>query len=452
MLASAVATPIAGRLGDLVGYRRVLVVCLLCLAVGSGLAAVADRGGWFAWMVVGRVVQGFSGGAFPLAFGLARRRVRKQQLPGVVAQLSAMFGVGGAVGMAVAGPLAEALGTEWLFLLTLGLALPALAGAFALRPDADPEPHPDAVPDPPITGPRPVPNPGPDYDPAPEPRATLSPPRDTRTPLDLPGASLLAATLVALLLGISQGRTWGWASPLTVGVLCGAVVLGVGFVVTELRAPAPLLEIRLLRGRQLAATHAVTVIISVAMFSAVTLIPQFVQTADRVGYGFGVSAAGTGLVIAPMAVCMLVAVPVCARLAARRGNGTTFRIGAGLAAVTLLALGAVHDQLWQFFVAGAALGTAYGFAFASLGGLVVDAVPAAQTGAATGVNTILRTIGGAAGAQLATAIVVGSAGAGSVLPRESGYSSAFYAAAVAAGIALLISVTALRKEPRAHRS
>jgi TRAP-type C4-dicarboxylate transport system permease large subunit len=110
-----------------------------------------------------------------------------------------------------------------------------------------------------------------------------------------------------------------------------------------------------------------------------------------------------------------------------------------VAAVTLPSLGAVHDRLGDYLVAGAALGTAYGFAFASLG-LVVDAVPAEQTDAATGVNTILRTIGGAAGAQLATAIVTGSAGGGSTVPTESRYSTAFYAAAVAAAAALLISV------------
>ncbi|WP_427921506.1 MFS transporter [Streptomyces sp. cg40] len=419
MLASAVATPIAGRLGDLVGYRRVMVGCLLCLVVGSGLAAVADRGGSFAGMTVGRVVQGLSGGAFPLAFGLARRRVPERRLPGVVAALSAMFGVGGALGMAVAGPLADALGTASLFLLTLALALPALAGILVLRPDADsgPESHPDSGPE-------------------------SHPDSRTRTSLDLPGAFLLAVTLVALLLGISQGRTWGWTTPLTLGVLCGALVLGGGFVVTELRSAAPLLDMRLLRGRELAATHTATVVISVAMFSAVTLIPQFVQTPSSAGYGFGASASRTGLVIAPMAVCMLLAVPVCARLAARTGNGTTFRIGAALAALALFWLGAVHDRLWHFLVAGAVLGTAYGFAFASLGGLVVAAVPAERTGAATGVNTILRTIGGAAGAQLATAIVTGSMGAPpAALPTEAGYSSAFYAASVTAALALLMSVS-----------
>lgn len=136
-----------------------------------------------------------------------------------------------------------------------------------------------------------------------------------------------------------------------------------------------------------AAVHAATVVISVAMFAAVTLIPQFVQAPSGGGHGFGVSAARTGLVIAPMAVCMLLAVPVSTRIAARARNATTFRVGEGVAAVTLLSLGAVHDRLGDFLVAGAALGTAYGFAFASLGGLVVDAVPAEQTGAATGVNT-----------------------------------------------------------------
>ncbi|UTP36695.1 MFS transporter [Streptomyces rapamycinicus] len=156
----------------------------------------------------------------------------------------------------------------------------------------------------------------------------------------------------------------------------------------------------------------------------------------RAGFGFGTSATGTGLLLAPMAVAMVAAAPLSTRLAARVGSTAAFRAGAALAAATLVALGVAHGALWQLALAGTALGVAYGFAFASLGGLVVNAVRPDRTGAATGVNTLLRTLGGAVGAQLAAVIITGSAAA---TPTEAGYTMAFLASAAVAAVALALS-------------
>jgi EmrB/QacA subfamily drug resistance transporter len=402
LLAVAVATPIAGRLGDLYGHRRVMVAGLSALAAGSVLAAISDHAGWFTGLLIGRVLQGLSGGVFPVAFGLARRAASPARLDGLVAALSAMFGVGGALGIVVAGPIVAATGTPWLFWLSVALAGTALAGTAFLPADQ----------------PTPV--------------------KSGR--LDIPGAILRSTTLVALLLGISQGRTWGWTSATTVATFAACLLLGTAFVAAERRAAVPIIDLRLLRQHALVGTNIATVVISIGMFAAVTLIPQYSQTPTQAGYGFGHSPAQTGLLMAPTALLMVLAAPLAARLSKRTSSRTTFQLGAALAAAALGLLGLAHDHPWQFYLAGAILGAAYGFAFASLGALVIGAVDQHQTGAASGINTILRTIGGALGAQLAAVVLTNSATPHSPLPTESGYATAFLASA---GVATLAFITAL---------
>jgi MFS family permease len=402
MLAAAVATPIAGRLGDLYGHRRVIVAGLVALAAGSLLAAISDHAGWFTGLLVGRVLQGFSGGVFPVAFGLARLTASPARLNGLVAALSAMFGVGGALGMVVAGPIVAVTGTPGLFWLGVVLAIMALAGVGFLPADQ----------------PAPV---------------------DRGRP-DVLGAVLLSSALVALLLGISQGRTWGWVSAATGATFAACLLLGAVFVVVERRAVVPVIDLRLLRHPTLVATNVATVVISIGMFAAVTIIPQYAQTPPRAGYGFGDSPAETGLLMAPTALLMVLAAPLAARLSQRTGSRTTFQLGAALAASGLAILGLAHDHPWQFYVAGAILGAAYGLVFASLGALVIGAVDHHQTGAASGINTILRTIGGAVGAQLAAVVLTNSTTPSSTLPPESAYVTAFLASA---GVAALAFVTAL---------
>ncbi|MFT4126316.1 MAG: MFS transporter [Gordonia sp. (in: high G+C Gram-positive bacteria)] len=401
MLASAVTTPIAGRLGDLYGHRRVMVVGVLALLLGSIVAAAGDLAGWFPGDVIGRALQGCSGGVFPVVFGLARASLPVSRLPGVVAALSTMFGVGGALGMVVAGPLVDLAGTSWLFWISALMSGVCLLGVPLLAAD----------------------------------RPRRQPGRTVR--LDVGGAVLLAATLIALLLGISQGRTWGWGSAATVGVFVAAVLFGVAFVAVERRATAPIVDLALLTRPGLVGTNLATIVIGIGMFAAVTLIPQFAQADPAGGFGFGYTPSQTGVMLIPTALLMVVAAPLATRMSRRTSYRTTFGVGAVLAGVALVLFAAV-PQVWAFYLGGAVLGIAYGLAFASLGGLVVGAVGQEQTGAATGINTILRTVGGALGAQLAAVIVVGSADAHG-LPTTSGFVVAFL---VSAGVALLALVAA----------
>jgi len=394
MLASAVATPVAGRLGDLFGHRRVIATGLALLLVGSVVAAVSTQLGSYTGVVAGRVLQGLSGGVFPCAFGLARQSVPAERLGGVVAALSAMFGVGGALGMVVAGPLVDVTGPAALFWLVAALALLALAGMVRV----------------------------------PSPSASASP----AGRVDLAGGVLLAGALVALLLAISQGRAWGWSSPGIIALFVTAVALAAAFTLVEGRVAAPLVDLRLLIGPRLLTTNVATLVVGAGMFAAVTLLPLFVQTPTALGYGFGYSPARSGLLMAPIAVCMLLAAPLAARVSTALGARATFRAGAALAAIALGCLGLLHEHIAEVLIWCALLGLAYGLAFASLGGLVVGAVGQEETGAATGINTILRTVGGALGSVLAAVIVTSSATAPRQPPAESGYTTAFIVAGLIA--------------------
>ncbi|MET7641062.1 MFS transporter [Streptomyces sp. NPDC005438] len=416
MLASAVATPVAGRLGDLFGHRRIIVTGLALLLVGSLVAAVGTQLDLYAGVVAGRVLQGLSGGVFPCAFGLARQTVPAARLGGVIAALSAMFGVGGAFGMVVAGPLVDVAGPAALFWSLAVLALLALAGVLRVPPPRGPVPSTGRV--------------------------------------DLTGALLLAGTLVALLLALSQGRAWGWSSPVIVTLFVTSAVLAAAFGFVERRVAAPLVDPRLLTGPRLLTTNVATLVVSAGMFAAVTLLPLFVQTPTALGYGFGYSPARTGLLMAPIAVGMLLAAPLAARMSRARGPKTTFRSGAVLATLALSGLGLLHQHLPEVLVWGALLGLSYGLVFASLGGLVVGAVKREQTGSATGVNTILRTVGGALGSVLAAVVVASSASAPGQPPRESGYTTGFL---VAGAIALCAAAVTWRRgttqpDPEAHHA
>lgn len=374
MLAGAVATPIAGRLGDLFGYRRMALVCLGFLVVGLLVCALASS---FGLLVAGRALTGVSSGVFPLAFGLVRRATPVERLPGVVAVLSAMFGIGGAAGMLAAGPLL-AFGTDWLFwpLLVLGV------GAAVL---------------------------------------TTLVPVDVSSGegrVDVVGAVLLGSALAGLLLGISQARSWG-AGP-ALALFAATAVLLAGFAVVELRVREPLVDLRLLGRRAMAMTNLITVAVAAAMFGVVTLIPSLVAE-DRIA-----------VALVPMVATMLVATPLAPRLGGRLSVG----LGALLGACSCAALAFAHDRLWQICLAGLVLGAGYGLSFAGFGTLVVDAVDAAQTGVATGANTIARTAGGAVGAQLAAVLVV-----------EAGYGPAFGVLALFAVAALAVTGTLPRRAP-----
>ncbi|CAA9464613.1 MAG: hypothetical protein AVDCRST_MAG38-596 [uncultured Solirubrobacteraceae bacterium] len=393
LLSASVCTPLAGKLGDLYGKGRVLTAILAIFTVGAIVCALAES---IEVLIAGRVISGVAGGVFPLAFGIINDEVPAERRALGIGLMSAMFGIGGGIGLPLSGVIVDNAHLSWLFLVGL-LAAPAAVAVHRLVPP--------------------------------------SPPR-ARTRVDWTGAAVLSLGLAAVLLGISNANSWGWGSATTLATIGGGLVLLVVFTLLETRTSDPLVDMRIMRRRPVLATNIAAFLTGLAMFGSFLLIPQFAQTPEPAGYGFAMTVTQAGLVMLPSSVVMLFAGPLGGMLGGRIGFRYVLMLGTALAAASFLMLGLTHDHVWEFVVAGMLMGAGISFAFASMANLVVVSVPPQDVGVATGINTIMRTMGGAFGAALVTALLTAETIPGTPLPTEGAYTEAFVISAIGALLAL----------------
>jgi EmrB/QacA subfamily drug resistance transporter len=406
LLSASISTPIVGKLGDVYGKGRVLTLVLLLFSVGGVVCALAHS---IAVLIAGRVIQGVAGGVFPLAFGIIRDTFPPDNVASGLGLVSAILGIGAGIGLPLSGVIADGIGVQWLFWISL-IALPAALAAHRLVPAS---------------------------------------PASRRIRIDWVGAALLSAALAAVLLAVTEANDWGWGSARTIGLFAaGGVLFGI-WIQVESRVNEPLIDLGVLSGRAVATTNLTGLLVGFAMFSSFLLIPQFAQAPESSGYGFGDTVSQAGLLLVPAAIFQLVAGPLAGGLGARIGFRTTLAAGAALATMAFVFLALEHAHPWQFIVSAALLGAGISFAFASMANLIVGAVPQSEVGVATGINTIMRTVGGAFGAAVATAILTGNTVAGSSLPSEDAYTAAFALSAVggvlAIGAALLVPTRAAER-------
>lgn len=407
LLSASVFTPIIGRVGDKVGKERMLVVALATLAIGSLMAALAPNIGV---LIAARAVQGVGGGVLPLTFGIIRDEFPRDKVAGAVGTSAALLAVGGGVGLVLAGPLVESLGYHWLFWLPM-IATALAAVAAAIWVPESPE----------------------------------------RTPgrINVGSALLLSAWLVALLLAVSQGHVWGWSSGLVIGLFVAAAVLLPVWVIAETRSADPLVDMQMMRIPTVWTVNLVSLLFGMGMYSMFAFLPQFLQTPELTGYGFGVSVTASGLLLLPQTAATFVAGLSSGRLAAAYGSKMVLVAGAVLTALGTLGLSVLHGQLWLVVAETTLLGLGFGLAFAAMSNLVVDAVPQSQTGVASGMNANIRTVGGAlGGAVLASVVTAGARADG--LPVEAGYTNGFGVLVATSALAALVAVFVPVIKARTH--
>ncbi|MGW2741446.1 MFS transporter [Streptomyces sp. NPDC001450] len=401
LLSASVFTPILGRVGDLVGKKRTLVAVLVAVLAGCLVAALAPDIGV---LIVARVVQGVGGALFPLSFGIIRDEFAASEVSGSISNLSAVIAAGGGVGMVAAGPIVSVLDYRWLFWIPV--AVVAATVLIALR----------YVPESPSKG---------------------------QGKVSWLGAVLLSAWLVALLLPLSQAGQWGWGSAKVLGLFAAAVLLFALWLTVEARSRTPLIDLRVMRLPAVWTTNAAALLFGAGMYAIWSFLPGFVQTPAVAGYGFGASVTESGLLMLPMLVAMFLSGVLSGRLEPRVGAKALLTTGAALGALACGFLTLWHDAQWQIAVVAGLFGLGIGLAFASMANLIVGSVPPEQTGAATGMNANIRTIGGSIGAAL-TSVLVTAHLQPSGLPRASGYTHGWALLALlclaATGAALLVPV------------
>ncbi|MFF5977882.1 MFS transporter [Streptomyces olindensis] len=399
LLAAAVATPVTGRLGDMYGKRRMLLISLVMLVAGSVTAALSDS---LAPMIVGRALQGLASGVIPLGISIMRDELPAEQLGSATALMSASLGVGGALGLPAAALIADHFDWHALFWASSGLGAVALVLVPAIVPESRVR-----------TGGR----------------------------FDLVGGIGMAAGLVSLLLAISKGADWGWSSGTTLGLFAAAVVVLLVWGWWELRAPQPLVDLRTTARRQVLVTNLASIAVGFAMFAMSLVIPQLLQLPEATGYGLGKSLLVAGLTMAPSGLVMMATAPVSAALSKAKGPKITLMVGALIVAAGYGLNIVLMSELWHFVLVTCVIGAGIGFTYGSMPALIMSAVPASETGAANSLNTLMRSIGTSTASAVAGVILaqMTTAFGPAALPSENGFKVVL---AIGAGAALLAFLVA----------
>ncbi|MEC5150633.1 MFS transporter [Cryobacterium sp. GrIS_2_6] len=308
LLSASVLTPILGRLGDMVGKRRIMILVLMLLLAGRVLAALAPNLGV---LIVARVLQGAAGTVMPLSIGIVRDELPHDKVG-----------------------------------VTLGL-LSAILGALAL----------------------------------------------------------------------------------------------VVFVVVELRVKEPLIDMRLFKIRGVWTANVVGLVFGFAMFGTFVLVPTLLQLPTVTGYGFGESVSSAGLFLLPTVLMMVVFGPVAGILVRKIGPKPPMVFGALFVTAEFVIPALNHAELWQVVVSGQLTGAGIGLAFVAMSNAIIESVPIHQTGEASSVDTIARTIGSSIGTAVIAALIT-SHGTSQGLPLDDAFTIGFWVCAAVAVLAIISALAA----------
>ncbi|MEU3652866.1 MFS transporter [Streptomyces sp. NPDC032161] len=411
LLAGAVATPIMGRLGDLYGKRKMLLASLAVMVTGSLICGFTDA---LVVMIVGRALQGFAMGVIPLGIGIMRDELPRERLGSALALMSSSIGVGGGLALPAAALIAQRFDWHTLFFAAAGLGVLAMVLTVLAVPET-----------------------------------TLRAPGR----FDLVGALGLSAGLVCLLLPVTKGSDWGWTSGTTLGLIGSALlVLGL-WGLFELRIAAPLVDLRTTARREVLLTNLASIMVGVAFYAVSLVLPQLLQLPTATGYGLGQSLVVAGLCVAPLGLTMMFVTPLYARLSARRGPKASLMLGMLVIGVGYGAGLGLMDAAWQTVVITVVIGAGIGLAYSSLPALINGAVDPSETGAANGLNSLMRSIGTSASSAVIGMVLANTSvrTGGVAVPSMEGFRTSFLiaAGAVAAGLALAAFLPSQRDAMRA---
>ena len=406
LLAGAVAMPVAGRLADLFGKQRVLVVSALILLVGSLVCALSSS---LVPVLAGRALQGLAMGFIPVGISLMREITPPHLTSTAIASMSATLGVGGAIGLPLSAWIVQAGDWHALFWVATGLsAVVALLTWFAVPHVHDAQPG----------------------------------------RLDVVGGVGLAVGLVSVLVGISKATTWGWGDARTLGMIALGVIVLLAWGAFELRQAEPLVDLRTSAQRPVLMTNIAAIAIGFGMMAQSIVVPQLLQLPELTGYGLGQSILAAGLWLAPGGLMMLVFAPVSSRLMGSVGARITLMIGATVLGGGYLVALFLMDAPWQLLVASCIACAGVGIGYAAMPTLILDAVPMREAASAVGLNALMHSVGTTlAAAVMGTILTSRTETFGGVeIPSLGAFQLCFVAGAIAAFVGVAITATIPRRQ------
>ncbi|GAA3199542.1 MFS transporter [Microbacterium terregens] len=400
LLAAAVITPIAGRLGDMYGKRRIVLVLMAVMITGSVIAALSTG---IVGVIIGRALQGAVTGVIPLGIAILRDVLHEKRVDSAIALISATLGVGGALGLPISALITER--SDWHLLFWFAAGLGTLVFVLVLW---------------------------------------IVPVSVLRTAgrFDFIGAAGLAVGLIGILLAISRGNEWGWGSPATLATGLGGLVVLLAWGWFELRIPEPLLDLRVAARPAVLLTNIASVAMGFSLFASNVIYPQILELPVATGAGFGLSLLAASFIIMPSGIVMMVLSPVAGRLSRRTGPKLLLVIGAIAIVIAYGFTLLFSSEVWHILVANLLIGVGIGFGFASMPMLIMRSVPQSETGASNGLNALFRSLGTSSAAAVVGAVLASYSVEfeGARVPTETGFTLSFILGGTAAVIALVVAL------------
>ncbi|QYM76793.1 MFS transporter [Leucobacter luti] len=394
LLCGAIAAPILGSLGDRHGHRKILILSLAIFVLGGIIAALAAT---LPVLLVGRVLQGASTAAFPLALAIVRRHTTGPAQGAAIGWLSGTLGLGAGAALVIGGIVVEALSWHWLFVTGAAMGTISIVLILAFVPAS-------------VRG------------------------EAART--DWPGTLLLSTGLLALLLAISQGGKWGWGSWAVLALLALAVAALWVLGVVERRTSSPLIDVRTLARPALAVTNGLTLFLGFVPYLFYIGLPVLLQATTASGFGQGFTVTQTGIALLPGAVLVFLGGRFAPWLIRRAGAKRTAILALAVMGLGSIGIAAAPGSLTVIVAFFSLVGLGNGIGFAVVAELVTGLVPRTEIAAALGVNGVLRTVGSALGAPVATAVLTGAAASGA-----GAFTTLFALAAVVSILGALFALT-----------
>ncbi len=397
LLTSSVCTPLLGKLGDIYGKKKMLLVSLAIFGVGTLVAALSRS---IALLIIARGLQGAAGAIFPIAYGIIRDEFPPERVSSGLSLLSATFGLGGGIGLILSGVILESLHWSWLFWIGLIPIVIAMVLVYFVLPES----------------------------------RVLRPSK-----LDIPGAASFSIALVALLFALSKGLSWGWSSAGTILLFAGSAALFGVFLYIETKVSEPLVDVAMLKNPAVLWTNWSAVFCGMSMYLSFLLVPNFCQVGRgfsdslkaKVNYGFSASVIQAGVFVIPASVMMLCFGPIIGKLEPIFGAKALVITGSLILGFSGLFLALWHSKPWEIYVAMAFVGMGISFVYSMFAKVIMDNVSKTETGIAMGMNTVFRTVGSVLGAQIGAAVIASDVipDTGGKVPSVNGFIVAFYLSA-----------------------
>ncbi len=393
LLTSAVATPIVSRLADMFGKRRMMLISMTMIVVGSLVAAI---GGNFVALLIGRGLQGFAISMIPVGISIMRDELTKEKVASATALMSATLGIGSALGLPLSGLIFEHLGWPAIFWLSAIVGVLLIIAVAAVVPESSVR---------------------------------------TRGKFDFLGAVMLSTALTAILLAISKGARWGWTSELTLLMfVIGIVTLALWFPY-ELRVTQPMVDLRTSAKRPVLLTNVASILVGFSMYANNLSTTQQLQMPKISGYGFELGVMAAGLCMIPAGLAMVFFAPVSANITKRFGAKITLIVGGTVLALAYIARVFLTGSIALIIISAAVVSIGTAIAYSAMPMLIMRSVPITETASANGLNSLLRSVGtstsSAVVAAMLTSMVI-SSGPGEGLPSIDAFKNIFWLAALAA--------------------